>query len=223
MGLFKKIVKRKSFIMILSVFLMLYIISAFDLIVINVTPSIQTGIYIRVFKKPSKNDIVSVTVPTGRAMGHAKALEKIGVIENGKIRKLKPIAALKGDTIHIKTDRIYVNDENYGQIFNVKINGSVINYVEDAYKKYDNYTLKDNEFMGLSKRTGSNDGRYEDGILNLNQISGIYKLLIPFTFDVGYCFENLRNTSKKCLNVRKYKKSPLAERENRYYEAERKN
>lgn len=223
MKFLKKLVKSKSLILCLGAFLAVYTVAHFKLVVVNITPSIQTGVYIRTFKKPQKNDIVSIKVPIGAGLRNKEMLEKQWVVKNGFINKLKPISALKGDTIHIKADKIYVNDEYYGQIFNIKKDGKIIDYVSLANKKYNGYTLKDNEFMGLSKRTGSNDGRYEDGILNLNQISGTYKLLIPFTADTGYCFEDLKNNSKKCQNVRKYKKSPLTEKENKYYETETKN
>ena len=92
-------------------------------------------------------------------------------------------------SLFIDFDRLFVSE-----IFN--FGGK--DYVTLFKNKYDNYKLKANEYIALSKRSQSYDGRYVDeGVQNVSNIKGRYKLFYISKSDLGYCYEL---DSKKIAN-----------------------
>lgn len=78
----------------------------------NVTPSVPLGIYkiygIKKGETLKKGDLVIYEIPS--------ELQKLTSLRNTDIPSLKPVAAIYGDKIEIKDNRIYVNNEDYGKI-----------------------------------------------------------------------------------------------------------
>ena len=205
---FKKILKSKGVIGLAIAFGCLSIAKYF--FIYNVTPSIQTGLYMRMFPTfPVKaGDVIVEIVPyTGEGkVKDEKSLREHGVIKDGKIRKVKTVAGVAGDVISIKGDTVFVNGQDYGQIFSF----SGHDYLSEFKRKYDGYRIREGEYIALSKRTGSLDGRYEDGVRKISDIKGKYRLLIRGMDDLGYCFEeNIKNDSR-CELARKYGENPHA-------------
>ena len=204
--LVKKILKSKLIISLVAILIAAKILNS--IFTYNVTPSIQKGLYIRDFSnRPlKKGDVVLENVPFDGSVkvDNEKLLKALGVIKNGKISKLKIVAGTKGDTLHLVGNHIYVNSEDYGEIFN--FGGK--DYVTLFKNKYDNYKLKANEYIALSKRSQSYDGRYVDeGVQNVSNIIGRYKLFYISKSDLGYCYEldskKIAN-DKMCKLVKRY-------------------
>lgn len=204
--LVKKILKSKLIISLAAILIAAKILNS--IFTYNVTPSIQKGLYIRDFSdRPlQKGDVVLENVPFDGSVkvDNEKRLKSLGVIKNGKISKLKSVAGIKGDTLHLIGNHIYVNSEDYGKIFN--FGGK--DYVTLFKNKYDNYKLKANEYIALSKRSQSYDGRYVDeGVQNVSNIIGRYKLFYISKSDLGYCYEldskKIAN-DKLCQLVKRY-------------------
>lgn len=185
-------IKDTRIFKIIFYFILLYVF--LKVIVINVTPSIQTGIYLRIPKTSfKKGDIIRVDVKYDNLPEYAKKeYEKTKAFKNNVMKKIKIIAGTEGDVITIKNDYIFVNNINYGKIYDLKrLN------IPDIKDKLNGYTLKKDEIIALSKRDKSFDGRY-DGVININKIHSKYILLLKSPFDLGYCFEE-NNKSKKCI------------------------
>lgn len=204
--LVKKILKSKLIISLVAILIAAKILNS--IFTYNVTPSIQKGLYIRDFSdRPlQKGDVVLENVPFDGSVkvDNEKRLKALGVIKNGKISKLKSVAGIKGDTLHLIGNHIYVNSEDYGEIFN--FGGK--DYVTLFKNKYDNYKLKQGEYIALSKRSQSYDGRYVDeGVQNVSNIIGRYKLFYISKSDLGYCYEldskKIAN-DKMCKLVKRY-------------------
>ena len=204
--LVKKILKSKLIISLVAILIAAKILNS--IFTYNVTPSIQKGLYIRDFSnRPlKKGDVVLETVPFDGSVkvDNEKRLKALGVIKNGKISKLKSVAGIKGDTLHLIGNHIYVNSEDYGEIFN--FGGR--DYVTLFKNKYNNYKLKQGEYIALSKRSQSYDGRYVDeGVQNVSNIIGRYKLFYISKSDLGYCYEldskKIAN-DKMCKLVKRY-------------------
>lgn len=204
--LVKKILKSKLIISLVAILIAAKILNS--IFTYNVTPSIQKGLYIRNFSsRPlQKGDVVLETVPFDGSVkvDNENRLKSLGVIKNGKISKLKIVAGTAGDTLHLIGNHIYVNSEDYGEIFN--FGGK--DYVTLFKNKYDNYKLKANEYIALSKRSQSYDGRYVDeGVQNVSNIIGRYKLFYISKSDLGYCYEldskKIAN-DKLCQLVKRY-------------------
>ena len=202
----KKILKSKTVTGLLITLLCMWFIRYF--FIYNVTPSIQTGLYMRIFPTlPLKDgDIVVELVPYGDGMKvkQEDRLRKSGIISDGMIRKIKTVAGIKGDIISVRGENVYINNTDYGQI--LSIDGK--DYLSEFKKKYDGYVIKENEYIALSKRTGSLDGRYEDGVRKISDIKGKYILLLKAYDDLGYCFEKEVKNDKRCKMAYKYGKNP---------------
>lgn len=204
--LVKKILKSKLIISLVAILIAAKILNS--IFTYNVTPSIQKGLYIRNFSnRPlKKGDVVLETVPFDPSVKVAdeKRLKSLGVIKNGQISKLKIVAGTAGDTLHLIGNHVYVNSEDYGEIFN--FGGK--DYVTLFKNKYDDYTLKQGEYIALSKRSQSYDGRYVDeGVQNVSNIKGRYKLFYISKSDLGYCYEindAKTNNDKMCKLVKRY-------------------
>lgn len=204
--LVKKILKSKLIISLVAILIAAKILNS--IFTYNVTPSIQKGLYIRNFSnRPlKKGDVVLETVPFDPSVKVAdeKRLKSLGVIKNGQISKLKIVAGTTGDTLHLIGNHIYVNSEDYGEIFN--FGGK--DYVTLFKNKYDNYKLKQGEYIALSKRSQSYDGRYVDeGVQNISNIKGRYTLFYISKSDLGYCYEindAKTNSDKMCKLVKRY-------------------
>ena len=129
----------------------------------NVTPSVPLGIYkiygIKKGETLKKGDLVIYEIPS--------ELQKLTSLRNTDIPSLKPVAAIYGDKIEIKDNRIYVNNEDYGKI--------VLN---KNLPKFDG-NLKEDEILTLSKVENTFDGRYYGGIKK-NRIIGKARLVYEF-------------------------------------------
>lgn len=174
----------------------------------NVTPSIQTGLYIRIFPTfpVKKGDVVVEFVPYGNGIKakDEKRLRETGIISDGMIRKIKTVAGVSGDVITVRGENVFINGDDYGQILAFEGRDCLTEFKN----KYNGYILKKNEYIALSKRTGSLDGRYEDGVRNINDIKGRYILVLRGYNDLGYCFENKIKNDRRCDMVYKYGKNP---------------
>lgn len=201
-----KILKSKTVIGLGIAFICIAILKYF--FIYNVTPSIQTGLYIRIFPTfpVKKGDVVVEFVPYGNGIKakDEKRLRETGIISDGMIRKIKTVAGVSGDVITVRGENVFINGDDYGQI--LAFEGK--DYLTEFKNKYNGYILKQNEYIALSKRTGSLDGRYEDGVRNINDIKGKYILVLRGYNDLGYCFENKIKNDRRCDMAYKYGKNP---------------
>jgi hypothetical protein len=202
-----KILKSKTVIGLGIALICMCILKHF--FIYNVTSSIQTGLYMRVFPTfpVKKGDVVVEFVPYGKGIKakDEKRLRETGIISDGMIRKIKTVAGVSGDVITVRGENVFINDTDYGQI--LAFEGK--DYLTEFKNKYDGYVLKQNEYIALSKRTGSLDGRYEDGVRNINDIKGKYVLVLRGYNDLGYCFEKKVKNDRRCDMAYKYGKNPL--------------
>ena len=113
--------------------------------VINVTPSIPLGIYkLEKFDGVlKKGDLVVYEIDN--------KYKNLTSIKGTMFKSVKPAAAFYEDKVEIKDNRIYVNDEDYGEIF-PKISSNF------------NGKIKEDEVLTLSKVKGTFDGRYYGAI-----------------------------------------------------------
>ena len=113
--------------------------------VINVTPSIPLGIYkLEKFDGVlKKGDLVVYEVDD--------KYKNLTSIKRTMFKSVKPVAAFYEDKVEIKDNRIYVNGEDYGEIF-PKISSNF------------NGKIKEDEVLTLSKVRGTFDGRYYGAI-----------------------------------------------------------
>lgn len=203
---------KNSFILYGVIIIIAYLV--LTNITVNITPSIQQGIYLRYSvntKNLKKGDVILAKIPLINDImrySNDKELEKENVIKNGYIKVIKQIAGVRGDVIHIKGNRIFINDEDYGVIYNTKTSDNV----KKMFSKYDNYTLKEDEYIALGKRNGNLDGRYY-GVMNVNDVKiyGKYTLIFTDKRDSGFCFENTKINSNYCKLARKFGKNPFLE------------
>ena len=109
--------------------------------VINVTPSIPLGIYkLEKFDGVlKKGDLVVYEVDD--------KYKNLTSIKRTMFKSVKPVAAFYEDKVEIKDNRIYVNGEDYGEIFS-KVSSNF------------NGKMKEDEVLTLSKVRGTFDGRY---------------------------------------------------------------
>ena len=108
--------------------------------VINVTPSIPLGIYkLEKFDGVlKKGDLVVYEVDD--------KYKNLTSIKRTMFKSVKPVAAFYEDKIEIKDNRIYVNGEDYGEIFS------------EVSSNF-NGKMKEDEVLTLSKVRGTFDGR----------------------------------------------------------------
>ena len=113
--------------------------------VINVTPSIPLGIYkLEKFDGVlKKGDLVVYEVND--------KYKNLTSIKRTMFKSVKPVAAFYEDKVEIKDNRIYVNGEDYGEIFS-KVSSNF------------NGKMKEDEVLTLSKVRGTFDGRYYGAI-----------------------------------------------------------
>ena len=113
--------------------------------VINVTPSIPLGIYkLEKFDGVlKKGDLVVYEVDD--------KYKNLTSIKRTMFKSVKPVAAFYEDKVEIKDNRIYVNGEDYGEIFS-KVSSNF------------NGKMKEDEVLTLSKVRGAFDGRYYGAI-----------------------------------------------------------
>lgn len=125
------------------IFTGLYILS--KIYVINVTPSIPLGIYkLEKFDGVlKKGDLVVYEVDD--------KYKNLTSIKRTMFKSVKPVAAFYEDKVEIKDNRIYVNGEDYGEIFS-KVSSNF------------NGKMKEDEVLTLSKVRGTFDGRYYGAI-----------------------------------------------------------
>lgn len=113
--------------------------------VINVTPSIPLGIYkLEKFDGVlKKGDLVVYEVDD--------KYKNLTSIKRTMFKSVKPVAAFYEDKVEIKDNRIYVNGEDYGEIFS------------EVSSNF-NEKMKEDEVLTLSKVRGTFDGRYYGAI-----------------------------------------------------------
>ena len=128
--------------------------------VINVTPSIPLGIYkLEKFDGVlKKGDLVVYEIDN--------KYKNLTSIKGTMFKSVKPVAAFYEDKVEIKGNRIYVNGEDYGEIF-PEISSNF------------NGKIKEDEVLTLSKVKGTFDGRYYGGIKK-NRIIGKARLVYEF-------------------------------------------
>ena len=130
-------------IFLVTLFIGLHILS--KTYVINVTPSIPVGIYkLENFDGIlKKGDLVVYEIDS--------KYKNLTNIKGTMFKSVKPVAAFYEDKVEIKDNRIYVNGEDYGEIFS-KVSSNF------------NGKMKEDEVLTLSKVRGTFDGRYYGAI-----------------------------------------------------------
>ena len=100
----KKILKVSLFFVLLSLFLHHFFI-------INTSPSLPEGIYLKTWNIPQNGDIVLVSPPDLPVFRNAlkKRLLSHGISEAGSCHIIKIMAASEGDEIVIQKDGMFVN------------------------------------------------------------------------------------------------------------------
>lgn len=161
--LLKKIKNILFIIQIILIMLYLILIYLTKNYAINITPSLPIGIY-RIYKiknidEIKKGEIVIYKIP--------KEFQEFSILKGTEIDSMKKVVAVYGDNIEIKDNKIYVNNENFGDINQNK-----------KLPKF-NGKLKENEVLTLSKMKYSFDGRYYGGI-DKNKIKERAKLIYEF-------------------------------------------
>ena len=128
--------------------------------VINVTPSIPLGIYkLEKFDGAlKKGDLVVYEIDN--------KYKKLTSIKGTMFKSVKPVVAFYEDKVEIKGNRIYVNDEDYGEIF-PEISSNF------------NGKIKEDEVLTLSKVRGTFDGRYY-GAIKKSKIEKKARLIYEF-------------------------------------------
>ena len=128
--------------------------------VINVTPSIPLGIYkLEKFDGVlKKGDLVVYEIDN--------KYKKLTSIKGTMFKSVKPVVAFYEDKVEIKGNRIYVNDEDYGEIF-PEISSNF------------NGKIKEDEVLTLSKVRGTFDGRYY-GAIKKSKIEKKARLIYEF-------------------------------------------
>ena len=128
--------------------------------VINVTPSIPLGIYkLEKFDGVlKKGDLVVYEIDN--------KYKNLTSIKGTMFKSLKPVAAFYEDKVEIKGNRIYVNGEDYGEIF-PEISSNF------------NGKIKEDEVLTLSKIRGTFDGRYY-GAIKKSRIEKKARLIYEF-------------------------------------------
>ena len=128
--------------------------------VINVTPSIPLGIYkLEKFDGVlKKGDLVVYEIDN--------KYKNLTSIKGTMFKSVKPVAAFYEDKVEIKGNRIYVNGEDYGEIF-PEISSNF------------NGKIKEDEVLTLSKIRGTFDGRYY-GAIKKSRIEKKARLIYEF-------------------------------------------
>lgn len=128
--------------------------------VINVTPSIPLGIYkLEKFDGVlKKGDLVVYEVDD--------KYKNLTSIKRTMFKSVKPVAAFYEDKVEIKDNRIYVNGEDYGEIFS------------EVSSNF-NEKMKEDEVLTLSKVRGTFDGRYY-GAIKKSKIEKKARLIYEF-------------------------------------------
>ena len=139
-------------------FTVLHLLS--NIYVINVTPSIPLGIYkLEKFDGMlKKGDLVVYEVDD--------KYKNLTSIKGTMFKPVKPVAAFYEDKVEIKGNRIYVNGEDYGEIF-PEISSNF------------NGKIKEDEVLTLSKVRGTFDGRYY-GAIKKSKIEKKARLIYEF-------------------------------------------
>ena len=128
--------------------------------VINVTPSIPLGIYkLEKFDGVlKKGDLVIYEIDN--------KYKNLTSIKGTMFKSVKPVAAFYEDKVEIKGNRIYVNGEDYGEIF-------------PEIPSNFNGKIKEDEVLTLSKIRGTFDGRYY-GAIKKSKIEKKARLIYEF-------------------------------------------
>ena len=128
--------------------------------VINVTPSIPLGIYkLEKFDGVlKKGDLVIYEIDN--------KYKNLISIKGTMFKSVKPVAAFYEDKVEIKGNRIYVNGEDYGEIF-------------PEIPSNFNGKIKEDEVLTLSKIRGTFDGRYY-GAIKKSRIEKKARLIYEF-------------------------------------------
>jgi len=87
-------------------------------------------------------------------------------IKGTMFKSVKPVAAFYKDKVEIKNNRIYVNGEDYGEIFPKVLSNF-------------NGKIKEDEVLTLSKVKGTFDGRYY-GAIKKSKIEKKARLIYEF-------------------------------------------
>ena len=145
-------------IFLVTSFIGLHILS--KIYVINVTSSIPLGIY-KLEKFDGilkKGDLIVYELDS--------KYKNLTSIKGTTFKSVKPVAAFYNDKIEIKSNRIYVNGEDYGEIFS-KILSTF------------NGKIQKDEILTLSKVKGTFDGRYY-GAIKKSKIEKKARLIYEF-------------------------------------------
>lgn len=161
----KKLILKKGIkkgIFFLSVIVpVIYFLSNF--FTINRTASLPTGLYfMHSFSKLEKGDVV-VFLPVKEAKNYLPKNTKY---------MMKNIGGVKGDKIKIVDDRLYINDEDFGEVFKQDITGKKL-------PRYNGAEIKEDEVFLVTKAKGSFDSRYW-GTLKKDKIQKKAILIIKF-------------------------------------------
>ena len=151
--------KGLLFLVIINLFVLVF--SAF--FTINRTASLPTGIYfLYSYSELKKGDIV-VFLPVEAAKDYLPKNTKY---------MMKEIQGMEGDEIKIVNNVLYINDENFGKVFETDITGKKL-------PRTDIKEIPKGEVFLVTRAEGSFDSRYW-GTLKEDKIHKKAKLIIQF-------------------------------------------
>ncbi|MDR3258691.1 MAG: S26 family signal peptidase [Fusobacteriaceae bacterium] len=138
---------------------------------INISESLPRGLYrLEEPKNIQKGDIVQFYIPPKIE----KLLKERKYTAPIVTYMLKRVAALPGDKVFIKDNFFFVNDKNWGFIFDEDPRGNPLPRLS-----IEDFKLQDDEFLPLADAYGSYDGRYF-GSLKISDIK--FKCRLVFSF-----------------------------------------
>ena len=136
--------------------------------VINATPSLPLGIY--KLKKP--NDLKTGDIVLFDISADIKEImAERGYIPNRRTKLLKTIGAFENNKVEIISNILYVDGENYGEIFDSDPLGRKLPQIKIKVEK--------GYFLALTKQNLSFDSRYF-GQIDLNRIKKKAELVYEF-------------------------------------------
>ncbi|ERT34878.1 MULTISPECIES: signal peptidase I [Fusobacterium] len=173
MSIKKKIITSKLNIAVFVFFITIGITKLFyqdRKIYINITPSIKPGIYMmRKYEKKiplKKGTFVIFSVP-GKATKNREYYQDF----------IKEIVGIYGDDIEIIDNKIYINDEFKGDIFEKDSYGNNIRTLKEGKQE-----IREDEYFVMGSNPKSYDSRYW-GAIKQQDILYFGTFYIPFTWE----------------------------------------
>lgn len=153
---------RKKVKVIVTFFLFYFIVKelSYNYLVLNLSPSMEKGIYLlKEIDELKKGDVVVLNIP----LNIRETIYSRGYLPKNIKTLLKEVVAVEGDKVHVTHNKLYINGEFKGEIAEVDSKGrELVSYVKDG-------VLKSGEVFLLGKGENSFDSRYF-GVVKKNEI-----------------------------------------------------